>query len=246
MPRVEANTDHDEAYRALGDRLSPHGLRVLGGFHPDVDTPIVRADGALAATVVLIGNAGAAMWWPFSSSLEFSAGANPLERWISRVVGEIAAALGAEAVYPSDGPPYHPFQQWAKRTGAAFSSPIGMLIRADVGLWHAYRAALLFPQRLDLPTVSDEPSPCDGCAHTPCLTTCPVSAFGSDGYDVGACAAHLHDPAGADCVGLGCRARRACPVGRDWIYPPALAAFHQAAFVAAHPKPGRAADGPSG
>jgi len=60
-----------------------------------------------------------------------------------------------------------------------------------------------------------------------------VDAFTAAGYAVTACAGHVAAPAGADCLGLGCRARRACPVGRAWHYPPAQARFHRAAFIAA-------------
>ena len=35
----------------------------------------------------------------------------------------------------------------------------------------------------------------------------------------------------ADCHGLGCHARSACPVGREWRYPGAQMRFHMAAFA---------------
>src|SRR3546814_16164033 len=38
---------------------------------------------------------------------------------------------------------------------------------------------------------------------------------------------------------LGCRARRACPVGRAYRYPPAQARLHMAAFIAARGDEGR-------
>jgi hypothetical protein len=51
---------------------------------------------------------------------------------------------------------------------------------------------------------------------------------------VAACVGHLETPAGAECMAEGCRARRACPVGTDYRYEPAQAAFHMRAFLAAH------------
>ena len=51
--------------------------------------------------------------------------------------------------------------------------------------------------------------------------------------DVPACAAHLGSQQGTDCMELGCRARRACPVGRAYIYEPAQALFHMSAFLCA-------------
>jgi epoxyqueuosine reductase len=65
------------------------------------------------------------------------------------------------------------------------------------------------------------------------LTACPVQAFSAAGYDVDACARWLRKPEGADCLGGGCLARRACPVGADYAQAPEQARFHMAAFFAA-------------
>jgi hypothetical protein len=56
-------------------------------------------------------------------------------------------------------------------------------------------------------------------------------AFSDAGYDVAACAGHLRSAAGADCMGLGCRARRACPVGAEHAYGPEHANFFMQAFL---------------
>jgi hypothetical protein len=63
------------------------------------------------------------------------------------------------------------------------------------------------------------------------LKTCPVGAFSDAGYDVAACATYLESAAGADCMGAGCRARRACPVGPDEAYGPEQANFFMRAFL---------------
>jgi hypothetical protein len=107
-----------------------------------------------------------------------------------------------------------------------------MTIQAERGLWTAYRGALAFVHRLDLPDPDDGERPCEGCA-APCLTACPVGAFSDDGYDVAACVAHLAAPEGAPCRDGGCLARRACPVGAAYRHEPAQAAFHMTAFLAA-------------
>ena len=57
------------------------------------------------------------------------------------------------------------------------------------------------------------------------------------GYDVAACAGHLEDPAGADCMGAGCRARRACPVGAEHAYGHEQANFTMRAFLRAQGAP---------
>lgn len=185
----------------------------------------------------MVGNAGPAMWQAFAR--ERPAGADAMNRWTRQVVDRVAAALGARALYPFDGPPWHPFQRWAQRAEAVFPSPVGMLVHPRFGLWHAYRAALAFDAAVDgLPPREATGSPCASCAGRPCLTTCPVAAFDGEGYDVPACAAHLERAEGADCVDLGCRARRACPVGRDRTYLPEQARFHMEAFLDARRRDG--------
>ena len=42
---------------------------------------------------------------------------------------------------------------------------------------------------------------------------------------------HITAEAGADCRTGSCRARRACPIGREHTYAPDQAAFHMAAFI---------------
>jgi hypothetical protein len=64
----------------------------------------------------------------------------------------------------------------------------------------------------------------------PCLSACPVGAFSGRSYDVPACVNHTRSTAGVDCREAGCRARRACPVGREYPYEPDQARFHMDAF----------------
>ncbi len=154
---------------------------------------------------------------------------HPLDRWTKRVVDPIAERLGARAVYPF-GPGAPPFQRWALRAETLYSSPLGILIHPEYGLWHAWRAALLFPERLALPPRSGAPHPCESCAEKPCLAACPVGAFTGSSYDVPACAAHIARPE-ADCLSVGCHARNVCPVGPQWRYDPAQTRFHMAAFA---------------
>lgn len=213
----------------LPPALEPLGLVLFGAFHPAPNDAVPGDPGTLA----LVGNAGPAMWQAFARDPHgaTAGGGDPLDRWIEAGLTAVAGRLGATALFPFGGPPFLPFQRWAQRAGPARPSPLGLLIHPDYGLWHAYRGALAFADRLPLPAVDTRPSPCESCADRPCLSTCPVGAFdASQGYDVPACAGHLATPAGADCNALGCRARRACPVGRDFVYAPAQAAFHMAAF----------------
>ncbi|WP_340117128.1 ferredoxin [Pelagibius sp. 7325] len=225
---------------AIAAALEAEGLLLLGAFHPAEDDAVPPlADGRRCGTLVLAGNVGGSLWPVFSASPEAGDGKpDALDRWSARVLGGLAASFGGEPLYPFGGPPYRPFQRWARRGAPLTPSPLGMLIHPDYGLWHAYRGAIALPQRLPgpLPLEAAEarPAPCETCFDKPCLTTCPVGAFTAEGYDVTACAGHVAAPAGADCLSLGCRARRACPVGRQHHYPAAQARFHMAAFIAAH------------
>ncbi len=218
----------EAAVRARG--LAPRGAFVCAAG----DEVPAQPDGRESRTLVLIGNLGGDFWPVFQASSEARDGRpDPLNRWSQRVIDELAAAFGGLALYPFGGPPYRPFQRWAQRAEAVFVSPLGLLVHPDYGLWHAYRGAIALAQALALPPRDPRPSPCESCVDKPCLSCCPVAAFGPAGYDVPACTGHIVTAAGADCLDLGCRARRACPLGRAYHYPAAQARFHMEAFLTA-------------
>lgn len=214
------------SYADIDRAVRRTGMFCRGGFHP---APGDDLDGT--ATVILVGNAGPAFWQSAAPNLPETR--HPLDDWTRAILTPIAEECGAQIAFPFDGPPYHPFQQWAQRSEPVFPAPIGPLIHPEFGLWHAYRAAFLLSARIELPARGGAASPCDSCADRPCLATCPVGAFGAAGYDVPKCVDHIERPEGADCLELGCRARRACPVGADFLYPPGQARHHMAAFIAA-------------
>lgn len=216
--------------------VAVHGLRLRGGFQPATDDGVpALADGRMPATLLLIGNVGSSLWPAFSASPEAADGRpDPLDRWSRRVARAIAYDAGAEPLFPFGGPPYLPFQRWALRAEPVAPSPLGILIHPDYGLWHAYRAALAFAVRLDLPRPDPRPRPCDSCADRPCLAACPVGAFDGDRYDVPACISHLAAAPSSSCMSGGCLARSACPVGRAFAYEAEQARFHMRAFRAAH------------
>lgn len=199
---------------ALASTLAEHALMPLGQAE--------TKDGCL----VLIGPDEPAFWTHFSSAPEASDGeADPLDRWSQRVLDAVARDHDAQALYPFGGPPWAPFHTWALATGRFWTSPIGFLVHDTAGLFVSFRGALLFKTQGAGLAGSN---PCPTCT-APCTTACPVDAFAS-GYDVAACKAHLRTSAGQDCVALGCRARRACPVGQGHRLP-SQAAFHMKAFL---------------
>ena len=192
--------------------------------------------GALADArcVALLGMVGSAQWPGFVKSAEaHDGGADPLDRWSQRIVGALADELGAQALYPFGGPPHWPFQRWAQRAEPMHVSPLGLLIHPTYGLWRGYRGALAFAEPSEIAPRDEAASPCETCATRPCLSACPVNAFTAAGYDVAACATHLHREAGRPCLEGSCLARRACPVGAEYAHTPAEASFHTRAFLKA-------------
>jgi hypothetical protein len=183
-------------------------------------------------TIVLAGMVGRDGWDAFAASPEASDRlADPLDRWSRRLIESLAPELGGKALFPFGGPPFLPFQRWAQRAEPLHSSPIGLLIHPYYGLWHSYCGALGFHEELVAAEPSSDLSPCETRSGRWCLKTCPVGAFSEAGYNVGACAGHLRSAAGGDCMAVGCRARRACPVGADQAYAPEQASFLMRAFL---------------
>lgn len=213
-------------FATIDARVRATGLTCRGGFHPDTgDALPVRA-----ATLVLVGDQGGRFWARFRA--EALDEPDPLDAWTRRVLAAAAADLGARAVYPFDGPPYFPFQQWAMRAEDLRQSPVGPLLHPVAGLWHHYRGALLFEGCIDLPTATPGPHACDGCLDKPCLSACPVTAIvPGQAFDLAACLSHQKSAAGEACREGGCLARRACPVGVDHVYGADQRAFHAAAFL---------------
>jgi ferredoxin len=209
------------------ERVGEAGFAALGWFKPENGDGVPQSPGESPQAVLLIGNAGPGMFGRFAG--ERDPLKDSLDDWTRAVVDRLAERCQASALYPFDKPPL-PFLTWGRRAQCGHLSPLGLNIHPVYGLWHAFRAALLFDQDPGLPTIAAGPSPCDSCIGKPCLTACPVGAFAPDGYDVAACAEHLMAPAGGDCMDGGCLARRACPVGTAYRYAPDQMRFHMVAF----------------
>jgi hypothetical protein len=207
-------------------RIRGEGFTPLGWFEP------ASGDGVPgdAKFVILIGNAGADMFWRFARERNPEDVTVMMDDWTRETVDAFADDLDARAVYPFDRP-HLPFLTWARRGGGGHVSPLGLNIHPIYGLWHAYRAALLFPVAFDLPRHAAGAHPCESCEGKPCLSACPVNAFDGKRYDVAACGQHiLHDHT-QSCNPVGCKARLACPVGKGFTYAPAQMAFHMKAFA---------------
>jgi hypothetical protein len=173
----------------LAKRAATLGLALRGGFHPSPEDEVPPLPGGrLAGTLLLLGWTGPIQWPHFAASPEHADGRpDPLDRWSRRVIGGLAEEFGGHALFPFGGPPHLPFQRWAMQAEPVHPSPLLVLIHPDWGLWHAWRGALAFAERLPLPPPNGRPSPCAACAGRPCL--------GPADFDV---------------------ARRACPIGTPY------------------------------
>jgi hypothetical protein len=224
----------------LIDDLRLHGLQWRGAWQPTAtDALPALPNQQPVALVAMVGIVGSTFWPKFRASAFFVDGLpDPLDRWSRSIAIPLAQRYGAQALFPFDGPPFHPFQQWADRAEPTQASPLKLRIHPEYGLWHAYRFALALPRSV---TGTMEPttepmemttiSLCASCSTQPCLRSCPVDAFDGENYLYARCVAHLQTPQGQPCMQGGCLARRACPVGQAFQYQSAHAAFHMQAFV---------------
>lgn len=213
----------------LAAGLAEARLAILGGF------AVAEGEAGFppgTRTLLMLGPAEG--FWPhFTQSEEWhDARPDPMDRWSRRVIGGLACVLGAKALFPFGGPPYHPFFQWALRTGRAWQSPVRLLVQADQGLLVSFRGALALREAVDVPPPM--PRPCDSCS-APCLTACPAGALGAAGYDVPACHDWLDGPQGPDCLTRGCVTRRACPLSQAYARLPEQSAYHMQVFHAGWP-----------
>ncbi len=210
-------------YQALQTSLNALHLDIFGALHPDANDAAPNG----AKTLLLLGPHEPGFWPNFVTTSEYSDNApDPLDRWSKRVVTPWAENQDAAAIFPSDGPPYAPFIQWAKRSGRAWVSPVGLLVHDLAGLFVSFRAAVALPVHVDLPVTG--PNPCTNCAR-PCQAACPVDALAQD-YDVAGCKSHLNKPAGKACMETGCLVRSACPAGVNYGRLAEQSAFHMAVF----------------
>ena len=215
-------------YAEIEARAAADQLTLLGGIACNDDACLPKG----TRTLILLGPKETGYWAHVQTQQEWAellaTGApDPVDRWSRRVIGRLACDLGAKALFPFGGPPWHPFYQWALRTGQVWDSPVRLLVHSDQGLMVSFRGALALKEALDLP--APPPRPCDSCAK-PCLTACPVDALSDAGYDIPVCHAFLDTVEGSDCMTKGCAVRRACPLSQSYARLPEQSAYHMRQF----------------
>nr|WP_166418517.1 ferredoxin [Cochlodiniinecator piscidefendens] len=201
------------------------GLDIVAALNPGADTPAPKG----CKTILMLGPNEPEFWRLFSTSPEYTDGQpDPMDRWSKRIIAPLADKLGGSPQFPSDGPSYPAFFQWALKSGRAWASPVNLMVHDSAGLFVSFRGAITLPTRLSLP--KGGPSPCNACA-APCTTECPVDALTPTSYDVPRCKAFLRRPEGYECLTRGCRARRICPISQTYPRLPQQSEFHMKAFL---------------
>ncbi len=199
-----------------------HRLAILGGFACNGDQEFPKG----TQTLLMLGPLEPGYWAHIKAQPEWG-GPDPVDNWSRRVLGAMARELGGTALFPFGGPPYNPFYKWALRTGRVWNSPVRLLVQAEQGLMVSFRGALALPEKMKVPP--PQVQPCDSC-EKPCLTACPAGVLGAAGYDVPGCHGFLTQPAGAECMNLGCAVRRACPLSQAYARLPEHSAYHMGIF----------------
>ncbi|WP_299667581.1 ferredoxin [uncultured Ruegeria sp.] len=223
MYQSDTSSDTSPEFARVEQATEAAGLIIMGALH----LRSTEAKQLETGTLILLGTAGA--FWPVLKQAPEWQGSNPVDRWSTRVIGQMAQTLGAEAHFPFGGPPYAPFIDWALKSGRTFSSPVGALVHDTVGMLISYRGALHFSEEFAIPEARIA-SPCTNCP-APCTAACPVGALNAHSfYDVAACHDHLNTQEGQTCMTGGCLARLACPLSAGAKRDPEQSAHHMRAF----------------
>lgn len=212
--------------------LQGQGLNLCAVFDcrtlPESITAPLRAQNiplAHYARLVLIGNAGTALWPALlrfglftDDPLDYYSRTRTLE-FGERYLDDPAPLLLFPQAYNV------PLQRLGTLAGWQQPSPLGLGIHPVYGLWFAYRAAFLSTLPLPLTCEPVRPSPCTDCRDRPCASACPAGAIGPV-FDLPTCADFRLRP-DSSCADR-CLSRLACPVGAEFRYPVAQIRYHYA------------------
>lgn len=213
------------AYDIIAARAAQDQLAIFGALQAGQGADLPQG----VETLLLLSPMEPGFWAHVQSHPAFDpTSPDPIDSWSEAVISDIAAAFGGQAFFPFSGPPYAPFVDWAKASGRAWNSPLGMLVHETAGLMVSYRGAIGLPRAIPLP-VAQHDRPCETC-EKPCLTACPIDAFSDGAYDVKSCHSYIEADPTQECLTNGCLARRACPVSANYGRLAEQSAFHMRRF----------------
>lgn len=201
------------------------GLNLQAVFNVDTLPTMIRAqlrqgmkDGQDFRQLILIGNAGSALWSAVRAAGIDSAdpiddfSVQTVSRWFNTCFGN----CGHQRIYP--GNTAVGLQTLGSLAGWHHASPFKVGINQDWGTWFAYRVALLANTALPVTQARHTVSPCDTCRDKPCIPACPAQAMASGDFDLDRCIDYRRQP-GSRCA-ASCVARLSCPVGSSHRYNP--------------------------
>ena len=177
-----------------------NGLEVSGSFHKN-----------FKQTIILLSPAHN-FWSIFTKSGEYHQKIiDPIDTWSKRVISNIAVKVSAEPKFPFGKNFGAPFLEWAKLSGEAWISPVGMLVHSKMGLIVSYRGAWIFDHKIKRRKRYAE-KPCIKCMNKPCRNACPINALTPEGYDIQSCYDFLDTNRGQNCMTNSCKVRTSCPI----------------------------------
>jgi hypothetical protein len=178
-----------------------------------------------ARGILVVGNAGKALWPRFRSSPEAALRSNPLDRYTARILREVTSRFGEPrgfALYTEKRQDrYLPLVPLARRAGFGSPGRVGVLLHPLYGPWISIRGVLFIPD--EVPIREAPPfDPCTGCP-APCADACHGGAVSEGGLEVTRCfrAKILKSP-----CRTACDARSACIVGPEHAFPRDQIAHH--------------------
>jgi len=178
---------------------------------------------------MLIGPNEPFFWDIFKNSREFKTlRKNPLNNWSKRIIDEISKKFSGKAFYPFQINPVIPFYNWALMSDKFWESPVKLLVHEDRGLMVSFRGAIAFKNKNIIKKIIKTTSPCVSC-NAPCKSTCPVSAFRNNKYDVETCVNFIRSSKENICIN-GFLVRRSCPIGQS-LRKIAQSKFHMKYFI---------------
>ena len=157
-------------------------------------------------SVVVVGNAGSALWESFDR--ERPRGRDPLDRFVEDVLHRVAP--GAFATYRERRAGRAlPLIALAERAGLGRPGRIGLLLHPTYGPWISLRAVVYSTESVE-PAAPLDFDPCTGCP-APCVTACRGQVIGEAGFDGEGCFRTKLLDAGCR---VACDARTACVIGK--------------------------------
>lgn len=175
-------------------------------------------------SLILIAHAGQSLWPHFTEHQKnHPKSFNPIDDYSIQSSTEILATLGDQNplfLYPNTNVSLFPFLE---QTGWGFSSPVGILIHPQFGLWWAIRSFIATKLILTPSQALSDIHPCTLCVEKPCLSSCPVQATQISGLDFKLCSeTRLKESS----CGNDCAARLACPIGQNFTYSEEQRRYH--------------------